>query len=69
MRELLYFIGVLSLIGGILVATQAQSAIHEILVTLSFILAAICFSGGGIIGALRDVKKATEEAASFKLEK
>ncbi|AYM56722.1 hypothetical protein [Agrobacterium fabrum] len=64
MAKLLYALGLLEIIGGVLVAMAAKSAIHEILGAIAFGMGVLAIGLAAIISRMADLgalKTATEK--------
>jgi hypothetical protein len=57
----LSFVGLLQMIGGVLVALAAKSAIHEILGAISFGMGTLAMGVGALISRIQAVKEASEK--------
>ncbi|WMW56232.1 hypothetical protein RE411_03365 [Agrobacterium pusense] len=68
MAKLLYALGLLEIIGGVLVAMAAKSAIHEILGAIAFGMGVLAIGLAAIISRMADLealKTATEKQAEL----
>ena len=52
MKVFLYILATLAFIDGVIMLSQAQSAIHQILGYMAILVGAVFLSGGGIISAI-----------------
>lgn len=52
MKTFLYLIGALQMIGGILFAVEAGSAIHQILAAVAFGMGALCLGLAAVVARL-----------------
>ena len=60
LKNILLILSILSLVLGIAILSDANSAIHEIESFILFTIFAILFSGYGIIGAIDKLKGTTK---------
>jgi hypothetical protein len=61
----LSFVGLLQMIGGVLVALAAKSAIHEILGAISFGMGTLAIGVGALISKVQGMKEASEKQAEL----
>ncbi|UZX42339.1 hypothetical protein A6U84_03245 [Agrobacterium sp. 13-2099-1-2] len=61
MAKLLYALGLLQIIGGVLVAMAAKSAIHEILGAIAFGMGVLALGIGALISRMVEVGLASEK--------
>lgn len=57
MAKLLYALGLLQIVGGILVAVAAKSAIHEILGSIAFGMGVLAIGLAAVIERLNAMKR------------
>lgn len=61
MKTILFFTASLAFGGGWLVLLDAQSAIHEILAGICFLMSSIFFTGYAVIEEMLKLREATEK--------
>ncbi|WP_333898665.1 hypothetical protein [Agrobacterium pusense] len=61
MAKLLYALGLLQIIGGVLIAMAAKSAIHEILGAIAFGMGVLALGIGAVISRIAEVGLASEK--------
>ncbi|MFK3848111.1 hypothetical protein ACI2J5_01255 [Agrobacterium pusense] len=61
MAKLLYALGLLQIVGGVLVAMVAKSAIHEILGAIAFGMGVLALGIGAVISSIADVGLTSEK--------
>lgn len=61
MAKLLYALGLLQIVGGILIAMVAKSAIHEILGAIAFGMGVLALGIGALIARIVEVGLASEK--------
>ena len=61
MAKLLYALGLLQIVGGVLIGMAAKSAIHEILGAVAFGMGVLALGIGAVISRVADVGLASEK--------
>lgn len=61
MAKLLYALGLLQIVGGVLIAMAAKSAIHEILGAIAFGMGVLALGIGALISRIVEVGLASEK--------
>lgn len=66
MKTFLYIVGALQMIGGVMFAVEAASAIHQILAAAAFGLGSVCLGLAAIVARLERLAPAPEKPAPVK---
>lgn len=61
MAKLLYALGLLQIVGGVLIAMAAKSAIHEILGAVAFGMGVLALGIGAVISRIAEVGVTSEK--------
>lgn len=68
MAKLLYALGFLQIIGGVLIAMAAKSAIHEILGAIAFGMGVLAIGMGALISRIGEVGLTSEKQVALLAE-